>query len=447
MSYVGERWPRKEDGRLLTGGGQYVHVVPVDKGMLSLGRPEEIAFGRRTLTVDRRPRNQKRLEAEMVKEGKDVLGEEQWQRYRDLRGEREKVRRRPVPALREAMSVQERGPDAPEMHVHVRGNAHVKGPRVEPGTPAILDDVAPPAPPMRKRERSSGRRHALARWIVNPRNPVTWRVAVNRVFQHHFGRGLVKSSSDFGELGERPTHPALLDWLASRFVEDGFSLKKLHRRIMVSSTYRMSSEGNQTALLRDPANDLFWRFPLRRLTAEELRDSMLRVGGILNLQMGGPSIYSMMPKAALAPSSRPGAAWGRSPLDQQRRRSIYIKVKRSLTTPILANFDVADTDKACPVRFNTTTPTQALNALNGEFTQAMAKALAARLTTECGTDDGARVRRGLLLVTGREPDGARVKEHLDFLAEIRRDHGLDDGASLQAFALVCLNMNGFLYLD
>lgn len=430
-----------------TGGGQYVHVTPVHRDIAGSGRAEEVAFSRRALAVDRRPRNQKNLEHEVVKRGKSVLGEAEWKRYTKLRGEREKVRRRRLPALREAMSVQERGPNPPEMHVHVRGNAHVKGKRVEPATPSCMDDTAPPAPAPKKRARSSGRRHALAQWIVNRDNPVTWRVVVNRVFQHHFGRGIVKSTSDFGELGDRPTHPELLDWLAARFLEDGMSLKKLHRLMMLSSTYRMSSRANAKALLGDPANDLFWRFPMRRLTAEEVRDSMLYVAGVLNLQMGGKSIYSLMPAEVKATASRPNAAWGQSPLDQQRRRSVYIKVKRSLTTPILSNFDVADTDKACPVRFNTTTPTQALHVLNGEFTQAMSQALAERLTRECGTNDAKRVARGLELVTGRRPDTDRVAEHVAFLADLRRDHGLDDAGAIKAFSLICLNMNGFLYLD
>jgi len=333
------------------------------------------------------------------------------------------------------------------MHVHVRGNAHVKGAEVEPLVPACVS--APPPSPAKAREerRSSGRRRALAEWIVNPANPLTSRVMANRVFQHHFGRGIVETSSDFGELGSRPTHPRLLDWLANKLVAGGWSIKKLHRTIMLSSTYRMSGREDARALQEDPSNRLFWRFDGRRMTAEEIRDSMLAVSGQLNLKAGGPSFYSLMPKAALATSSRPGSVWGMSSDEESRRRSIYIKVKRSLLTPILSSFDLADTDKACPVRFNTTTPIQALSALNGAFTQRMADAFARRLTAECGEDDRARVRLGVVLVSGREADAEQLEDHVAFLAELREEYKLSDHDALQKFCLVCLNSNGFLYID
>ncbi|NRA95630.1 MAG: DUF1553 domain-containing protein [Planctomycetes bacterium] len=429
-----------------TGGGQYVHVAPAHRSDLGGGSLVDIAFGRRDLSVRKAQRERKNLEGEVRKNGKKILGEADWKRYEELRKQRDQVRRRRLPEVAMAMAVQERGRNAPEMHVHVRGNAHVKGKRVQPGVPSCLE-TAPPPPDPQPRERSSGRRRALAAWISNPKNPVTSRVAVNRVFQHHFGRGIVASSSDFGEFGERPTHPRLLDWLACELVDNGWSLKKLHRTIMLSSAYRMSSRADAAALEKDPANRLFWRFDPRRLTAEEIRDSMLWVAGILNLKMGGPSFYSLMPREVLATSSRPNQVWGKSSDEERHRRSIYIKVKRSLLTPILSNFDLADTDRACPVRFNTTTPTQALHVLNGEFTRLMADAFARRLTAEHGKNDAARVRRGLELVTGREPGDRRVREHLDFLAQLRSDHALDDHDALKMFCLVCLNANAFMYLD
>lgn len=429
-----------------TGGGQYVHVAPVSRTDLGSGARSDVAFGRRHLSVPKARRARKDIEKEVADRGRDVLGETEWRRYRDLRQQRERVRRRRLPEVAMAMAVQERGPGAPDLHVHVRGNAHVKGKRVEPGVPSCLGN-APPPPEPKPRERSSGRRRALAEWITHPKNPVTPRVMVNRVFQHHFGRGIVGSASDFGELGERPTHRELLDWLACELVDNGWSLKKLHRTIMLSSAYRMSSRPDAVALEKDPANRVFWRFDLRRLTAEEIRDSMLRVAGLLNLKMGGPSFYSRMPPEALATSSRPDAVWGRSPEAERNRRSIYIKVKRSLLTPILSNFDLADTDKACPVRFNTTTPTQALHVLNGEFTALVADAFARRLTAEHEKDDTARVRRAIALTTGRVPDDQRVRDHVAFLAELRKDHGLSDHDAVKMFCLVCLNSNAFLYLD
>jgi len=428
-----------------TGGGQFVHVTPVHRSDLGVGPLVDLAFGRRDLSVRKAQRVRKDLEGEVRKNGKDILGEADWKRYEELRKRRDEVRRRRMPEVAMAMAVQERGRSAPEMHMHVRGNAHVKGDRVEPGVPSCL--AAPPPPAPEPRERSSGRRRALAAWIANPKNPVTSRVAANRLFQHHFGRGIVASSSDFGELGERPTHQGLLDWLACELVDNGWSLKKLHRTIMLSSAYRMSSQADAAALEKDPANQFLWRFDRRRLTAEELRDSMLWVAGVLNLKMAGPSFYSRMPPEVLATSSRPNGVWGNSSDEERNRRSIYIKVKRSLLTPILSNFDLADTDRACPVRFNTTTPTQALHMLNGEFTGLMADAFARRLTAEHGQDDAARVRRGLALVTGRQPGDRRVREHLKFLADLRSEHALDDHGALKMFCLVCLNANAFMYLD
>ena len=154
-----------------------------------------------------------------------------------------------------------------------------------------------------------------------------------------------------------------------------------------------------------------------------------------------------MPALLQATSSRPNQVWGKSSDEERHRRSIYIKVKRSLLTPILSNIDLADTDRACPVRFNTTTPTQALHVLNGEFTRLMADAYARRLTAAHGKNDAARGRRGLELVTGREPGDLRVREHLDFLAQLRSDHALDDHDALKMFCLVWLNANAFMYLD
>ena len=158
---------------------------------------------------------------------------------------------------------------------------------------------------------------------------------VNRIWQHQFGRGIVPTPNDFGALGRLPTHPKLLDWLASEFINRNWSIKSMQKLIMMSNAYQMSSADNIAALAKDPNNDLFWRFNMRRQTAEEIRDSILHVNGTLNLQMGGPSIYTEIPKEVLASASRPGNAWGRSPDDQKVRRSVYIFVKRSLAPRLL----------------------------------------------------------------------------------------------------------------
>ena len=151
---------------------------------------------------------------------------------------------------------------------------------------------------------SSGRRRVLAEWIASPDNPLTARVMVNRIWQQHFGRGIVPSPSDFGEFGERPSHPALLDWLASEFIARGWSIKAIHRLIMASGAYRMSSRGEREALRIDPGNDLLWRFNMRRLTAEELRDSLLSVSGQLNPKMGVAAIWSSASLDRNSPGSR-----------------------------------------------------------------------------------------------------------------------------------------------
>jgi hypothetical protein len=202
--------------------------------------------------------------------------------------------------------------------------------------------------------KSSGRRLALANWIASPDNRLTARVMVNRIWQHHFCRGIVRSPNNFGLLGDAPTHPELLDWLAATFVKDGWHLKSLHKLIVMSSAYRMSSQPNAQAHARDPLNNLFWRFDMRRLSAEEIRDSILAVDGRLNLTMYGPGIYPAISDEVKAGQSVPGAGWGRSTPEEQARRSVYVHVKRSLVLPILSDFDFADTDSSCAARFATT---------------------------------------------------------------------------------------------
>src|SRR3954453_9679448 len=214
---------------------------------------------------------------------------------------------------------------------------------------------------------------------------------VNRIWQYHFGRGIVRSPNNFGLQGDKPTHPELLDWLAAELLRQGWRLKPLHRLIMASNAYRMSSREDPEALKKDPVNDLFWRFDMRRLGAEEIRDSILAVTGTLNLKMYGPGVYPAIPAEVMAGQSQPGKGWGQSSPEEQARRSVYVHVKRSLLVPILESFDVAETDRPSPVRFATTQPTQALAMLNGAFLNQQAELLAARLRGEGGR--GVRPRR------------------------------------------------------
>ncbi len=346
-----------------------------------------------------------------------------------------------------ALAAAEGGPVPSDLFLHVRGNPAVPGERVDPGLPVCLN-----GPPIEIAEaavdaKSSGRRRALAEWIASPSNPLTPRVIANRVWQFHFGRGIVRTPNDFGELGERPTHPELLDWLACELVARGWSLKEIHRLIVGSSAYRMASTAQELALERDPTNDLFWRFDLQRLGAEAVRDSALAVSGELNLELHGPSVFVPIPEEVLATSSRPHEVWGASPPDQAARRSIYIKVKRSLIEPVLARFDLADTDSSCAARFTTTQPGQALAMLNGAFFHERARAFAERLEREAGADRAAEVRRALRLVLAREPATTEIDAEVRFLEGLERDFGLSPLAALERFCLVTLNRSEFLYLD
>ncbi len=337
------------------------------------------------------------------------------------------------------------GPDdEAKSYVRLRGNVHAKGQEVQPGFPKMLGDFA--APDIVATERSSGRRLALARWITSDDNPMTARVIANRIWQQHFGRGIVRSSNEFGRLGDDPTHRELLDWLACELRDDAWSLKRLRRKILLSAAYRRSSRADEACLAFDPQNDAFWRFDPRRLTAEELRDSILAVNGTLQLGLGGPSIYPTMPAEVLATSSRPEAAWGQSTPLEAARRSLYIFVKRSLLLPFLTAHDLADTDATCPVRFVTTQPTQALTMLNGAFLHEEAAKFARRLEAEAPELDE-RIRRGLGLVVQRPVREREVLRATELYRDLMQDHGLDAQRAFERLCLVFLNLNEFVYLD
>jgi hypothetical protein len=269
----------------------------------------------------------------------------------------------------------------------------------------------------------------------------------NRVWQYHFGRGLVRSPNNFGLQGDKPTHPDLLDWLAAEFIAQGWRLKPLHRLVVTSNAYRMSSHGNAAALAADPANDLFWRFDMRRLSAEEIRDSILAASGSLNLRMHGPGVYPEIPREVLAGQSMPGAGWGKSPPAEQNRRSVYIHVKRSLLTPILESFDIAETDRATPVRFSTTQPTQALGLLNSDLLNKQAAAFAARLRREAGEDSVKQVELALLLATARPPNAAEVRRGVELMEVLQRQEKTSPEGALRYFCLLVLNLNEFVYVD
>ena len=355
--------------------------------------------------------------------------------------------------LPRALVVSEHGPQAPETFVLPRGNPRAE-PRPEllvvPAFPAVLD---PPAPEIvtPASGRSAGRRTALAQWIASPDNPLTPRVLVNRIWQHHFGRGIVRSASNFGLMGDPPSHPELLDWLATELIANNWRLKPIHKKLLMSQAYRAASTGNPTALTADPLNDRFWRFDMRRLTAEELRDSIHVASGRFNPKMYGPGVYPTLPKDVLATQSVPGAGWGNSTPEEQARRSIYIHVKRTLPVPILADYDIADPDTSCPVRFATTQPTQALGMMNGDFLQAQARAFATRVRREAGGTNAdqtaAMVQRAIEIALVRLPGEAEVSRGVALIDALEDQDGVDPSRALELFCLMVLNLNEFVYLD
>jgi mono/diheme cytochrome c family protein len=371
-----------------------------------------------------------------------------YDRYLSLLRERAALARNRPAGLAQALCVSERGPTPPPTFVLLRGSPRSRGDAVEPGFPSVLATRPPVLPAPGPGAKTAGRRRVLAEWVASPANPLTARVMANRLWQYHFGRGIVRSSSDFGYRGTPPTHPELLDWLASELVAGGWKLKPLHKSIVMSSAYRMSSRPNAAALAKDPENDLFWRFDLRRLSAEEVRDSILAACGNLNrARLGGPSMYPTIQREVLEGQSRPGIGWRPSSPEEQARRSIYIHSKRSLSVPLLAAFDAADADSTCPVRFSTTQATQALGMLNGDFLNEQAKVFAADLHAQAGEAPAAQVRLALRRVAQREPSAKEVERGVGLLARLRGKHGLAPGEALREFCLLALNLNEFIYLD
>lgn len=326
--------------------------------------------------------------------------------------------------------VSEAGPEPVPTHLLHRGMAADPGPLVEPGFPRVLcadDRAAEPALPEAAPDaRSTGRRSVLGAWIASPQNPLTARVIVNRVWQFHFGRGLVATPDDFGVQGQSPSHPELLDWLASTFMEEGWSLKRLHRRILNSYTWRMASSPSAELAARarevDPDNRLLWHQRPRRLDAEVLRDSILSVAGTLERAPGGRGFFPAMSAEALSGQSRPGEGWEPDSELQRSRRSLYIFAKRTLPVPFLEVFD-GPGSATLPVgkRSTTTVPTQALTLLNGELAGSAARHMARRVEREAGSSDAERVEHAFRLALARAPSEAESTLLLDYLVRTQAE--------------------------
>jgi hypothetical protein len=293
---------------------------------------------------------------------------------------------------------------------------------VEPGVPSVFDpDPLPIKPPAGRA--STGRRTALAEWLTRPENPLTARVAVNRVWQQHFGHGLVATSSDFGHLGELPSHPELLDWLTKRFVDGGWHFKSLHRDVVLSQTYRRAVAPPDAV---DPENRLVSHAVTRRLDAEQVRDALLSATGRLDLTAGGPGVATTEP-----------------------RRSVYTKVKRNTRDPLLELFDAPESFTSTSQRNVTTSPLQALLMINSPFMLTQANAFADRLRKENPVDEAARLEAAYRLAFGRQPTADERQRAMTFLeAQSSRVKGADGrSAAWTDFCHVLLNSSEFLYID
>ena len=371
----------------------------------------------------------------------------EFETYETKTREQDTLKNAPPKGLETALSITESGKVPPASHIMLRGNPHSPGDEVTPGFPSVLSPPEPTIPVLSAETNSSGRRLALANWLVSPQNPLTARVMANRLWQYHFGRGIVRSSSNFGFMGNLPTHPELLDYLATELVRNNWKLKPLHRQIMLSEAYRRSSQTDTLALKKDPENDFMWRYDMRRLSAEEVRDSILAANGSLNPTLFGPSVYPKIEAEVLAGQSIPGYGWKTSLPEDQARRSVYVHIKRSLVLPILASFDAADADFTCPVRFVTTQPTQALSTLNSVFINEQARIFAKATAYDAGDDPDAQVKSVLWRVLQREPSQKEIVRGVDYLARTQKKFGVSKQESLRRFCLIALNLNEFVYLE
>jgi hypothetical protein len=329
-----------------------------------------------------------------------------------------------------------------------------KGALIEPGFLSVITGGGPAKiPPPANGRLSSGRRRALAEWIASPENPLTARVMVNRLWHHHFGRGLVTTPSNFGRMGTLPSHPELLDWLATEFIRQGWSVKAMHRLILTSQAYQMQSGFYRGANFeKDPNNIYLWRFPMRRVEAEIVRDLILSASGQLNLEAGGPPFFPSLPAAVHEEVKRVGKWVLTKEEPSTWRRSIYSYWKRARKHPMFEVFDQPDTMVTCERRNTTTVPTQALTLLNNEFVLLQSQYFAGRVRQLAGDDPAAQVQTAYHLALSRDPRSREMTDNLRFLEEQRVHHSAkpEGDAALLALTDLCnvlMNLNEFFYVQ
>jgi hypothetical protein len=327
--------------------------------------------------------------------------------------------------------------EPPPTHFLLRGDPESKGSLMKPGFLTVATYGNPPTEIPRPDGKTSGRRLALAEWIGSRENPLSARVIVNRIWHHHFGRGIVASLDNFGKMGELPTHPELLDWMAVEFMNKGWSIKQLHRLIMTSEAYQMVSAYDHGGNVKiDPENQMLWRFPPQRLDAETIRDAILQVTGNLNTKMGGPGFFPWVPEEVLAVESKKGR-WENQPDGPDTwRRSVYVYQRRSLPYPMFDTFDHPDMNISTGKRNVSTVPTQALTLLNNPFVIKQAEELAVRLVREAPNNVARQIDLGYQYALARPPSDLERSLALETVKK----------GTLADFTHVLFNMNEFLYM-
>ncbi|QEL19587.1 PSD1 and planctomycete cytochrome C domain-containing protein [Limnoglobus roseus] len=346
----------------------------------------------------------------------------------------------------------DRGRTVPPIRLLKKGDPARPAEVVEPGHLSMLPTLDRPIPQPPADAKTTHRRLALAEWIVDPKNPLTARVWVNRVWQFHFGQGLVRSPDNFGFTGERPTHPDLLDWLATELIANRWSTKHVHRLILLSKTYQQSSlhPRQDEYAKEDAGNKLWWRADRRRVEAEVIRDALLQAGGNLTLEpVGGPSFAPELSPEALEGLSTKAAAWKASPPAEQGRRSVYALSKRGLLAPQLTTFDFPDTTLPCGRRDSTTVAPQALTLLNSRFSHQQSERLAGRVE-KAATEEAKRIVAAWRFALSRDPRPSETAAAVEHLAKQRANFAGQKDAGHLALASLChvlLNANEFLYVD
>ncbi len=376
------------------------------------------------------------------------------------------------------LGLKEKGGVPPKTHVLVRGSAASPAKEVHPRFLEVLstaEQMKPALPEQAADYQAEGRktvmrRTVVAQWIASENNPLPSRVIANRVWQHHFGRGIVPTPSDFGKSGQPASHPELLDFLASELIAGDWQLKRLHRQLMTSHVYRQASAADQpSAIAIDPDNTLLWRQNLRRLEAEAIRDSALLVSGSINYAMGGGGIYPKLSPEVLASQSRPGDGWNNNTSEaEQSRRSVYIFVKRTLAVPMLDTFDSASADTPAPKRNTTTVAPQSLIMLNSDFYEHQSQRLADRILQETDGTLDAVLEKAFRAVLARSPSEKERTIARNYISQ-QQNHFAAKALTvvtaenapanpeavqkqalrqaIEAYCKVMLNLNEFVYVD